>query len=197
VTATTGGSGRLREEVRQEYSAIARSPGSQHRFPVGRALAEGVGYLPDWLDSLPVVAVDAFAGVSCLPCFAEVDQSTAVLDLGCGAGLDSLVLARSARSVLGVDFSREMLTRARRAAATAGVSNVDFNVGDAEAVPAPDASIDVAVVNGIFNLNPQRERIFENLARVLRPGGRAYAAELILERPMPPARVTDPGDWFT
>jgi arsenite methyltransferase len=135
--------------------------------------------------------------VSCLPCFAEVDESTAVLDLGCGAGLDSLLLARSARSVLGVDFSREMLTRARRAAATAGVSNVDFHVGDAEAVPAPDASVDVAVVNGIFNLNPQRERIFENLARVLRPGARAYAAELILQRPMPPATVTDPGDWFT
>ena len=197
MTATTGGAGRLREEVRQEYSAIARSPGSQHRFPVGRALAEGVGYLPEWLDSVPAEAVDAFAGVSCLPCFAEVDESTTVLDLGCGAGLDSLLLAGNVRSVLGVDFSQEMLARARRAAATAGVSNVDFRLGDAEAVPAPDASIDVAVVNGIFNLNPHRERIFEDLARVLRPGGRAYAAELILQRPMPPATVTDPGDWFT
>jgi SAM-dependent methyltransferase len=191
-----GVAGGVREGVREAYSDIARDPHGEHPLPVGRALAEGLGYTPAWLDSVPAASVESFAGVSCVPCFAEVTEASSVLDLGCGAGLDSLLLARRAASVLGVDFSPEMLARARRAAAAAGAANVTLRQGDAEAIPAPDGSIDVAVVNGVFNLNPARAEIFRELARVVRPGGSVYAAELILSGPLPPEDASSPRDWF-
>ena len=115
-----------------------------------------------------------------------------VLDLGCGAGLDSLLIAPGAGRVLGVDFAAEMVARARRAAEEAGAANVEFRQGDAEAIPAETASIDVAIVNGIFNLNPARGAIFEELGRVVRPGGRVFAAELVLVGPGPGLAT----DWF-
>lgn len=119
-----------------------------------------------------------------------------VLDLGCGAGLDSLLLSRQAASVLAVDFSPDMLARARRAVSAAGAGNVEVRQGDAEAIPADDASIDVAVVNGIFNLNPKRTEIFRELARVVRPGGHTYVAELVLVEPLPPDVGGSDADWF-
>jgi arsenite methyltransferase len=186
----------LREGVRKAYSRISRDPDGEHPLPVGRALAEGLGYPPEWLDSVPAASVEGFAGVSCVPRFAELTEASSVLDLGCGAGLDSLLLARRAASVLGVDFSPEMLARARGAAAAANAANVTLRQGDAEAIPAPDGSIDVAVVNGIFNLNPARAEIFRELARVVRPGGGVYAAELILAGPLPPEEASNPRDWF-
>jgi arsenite methyltransferase len=191
-----GGVGGLREGVREAYSGIARDPEGEHPLPVGRALAEGLGYPTESLDSVPAASVEGFAGVSCVPCFAEVTEASRVLDLGCGAGLDSLLLARRAASVLGVDFSPEMLARARGAAAAAGAANVALRQGDAEAIPALDGSIDVAVVNGIFNLNPARAEIFRELARVVRPGGSVYAAELILTATLPPEDASSPRDWF-
>jgi arsenite methyltransferase len=111
-----------------------------------------------------------------------------VLDLGCGAGLDSLIAARRAGlsgKVIGVDFSTAMLDRARKAAKKACIQNASFEQTGAECLPLSPASVDVALVNGIFNLNPERESIFRELARVLRPGGVVYAAELILGSPLP------------
>jgi ubiquinone/menaquinone biosynthesis C-methylase UbiE len=140
--------------------------------------------------------VEAFAGVSCLPCLADVPPGSAVLDLGCGAGLDALLVAAAAATVLGVDFSDEMLSRARSSAEVMGVGNVRFELGDAEAIPAGTGTVDVALVNGIFNLNPAREEIFSELARVTRPGGRLYAAELVLKGPRPGAAESVDTDWF-
>ena len=184
----------LRERVRRAYSAIAEQPAGEHPFRVGRTLAEGIGYPPDLLDSLPSESVDAFAGVSYLHAFANVTPSAVVLDLGCGAGLDSLIAARKAQAVVGVDFSDEMLARARSAAT--GVSNVEFRAGDAERLPLESASIDVALVNGIFNLNPARDQIFQELARVVRPGGCVCAAELIRRDGAPSPDAATPADWF-
>lgn len=185
-----------RSQVRDAYSAIAARPADEHPFLVGRQLAEALGYPADRLAALPPAAVDAFAGVSCVPCTAEIPAGSRVLDLGCGAGLDSLFAAEQAGSVLGVDFSETMLGRARAAAEQAGAQNVEFRLGAAEAIPAETASVDVALVNGIFNLNPARERIFAELARVIRPGGVLYAAELILRRPLPPDVAASATSWF-
>jgi arsenite methyltransferase len=162
----------VRDKVRTAYSAAAERPAERHPFPVGRAFAESLGYPAALLDSLPSVAVEAFAGVS----------------MGCGAGLDSLIAARRVGlrgKVTGVDFSDAMLARAREAASDSGIENVSFEKADAERLPLSSASIDVALVNGIFNLNPTRDSIFRELARVLRPDGVAYAAELILAKPLP------------
>jgi arsenite methyltransferase len=189
----------LRGRVCEAYSAASNSPTEKHPFPVGRAFAESLGYPAALLDTLPPAAVEAFAGVSNVSMIAEIPEGATVLDLGCGAGLDSLIAARRAgRSgrVIGIDFSDTMLERARKAAREAAVSNASFEHADAEHLPLDDACIDVAIVNGIFNLNPAREFIFSELARVLRRGGVVYSAELILASPLPPNVLQTESDWF-
>jgi SAM-dependent methyltransferase len=188
----------LRSAVRKAYSAAAEKPLDKHAVLVGRVLAEGLGYPTELLETLPPVSVEAFAGVSNVAVFAAIAAGATVLDVGCGAGLDSLIAARRAGAdgrVIGIDFSGAMLWRARQAAAVFGV-DVTFCRGDAEQLPLEDAAVDVALVNGIFNLNPARTQIFRELARVVRPGGRVYAAELILrEAVSKPGQFTE-GEWF-
>ncbi len=189
---------RLRGAVSRAYSLAAESPGIKHSFPVGRRFAESLGYPPEVLAELPSDSVDAFAGVSNVAVLASIPAGAAVLDLGCGAGLDSLIAARRAGPtgrVVGIDFSDAMLGRARRAAATSGV-DVSFRRGDAESLPLEGGSIDVALVNGIFNLNPARAAIFGELARVVRPGGAVYAAELVLSEPLPRTGPPSDAEWF-
>ncbi len=148
--------GDIRDKVREAYSAAADHPGEKHPFPVGRAFAESIGYPASLLDSLPVTCVEAFAGVSNVPLLAEISRGAAVLDLGCGAGLDSLIAARRAGpsgKVTGVDFSAAMLDRARQGAAEVGLRNVCFERADAEHIPLASASVDVALVK--WHLQPQ------------------------------------------
>ncbi len=191
---------RLRTAVRGAYSAAAAEPTGTHPFPVGRDFAESLGYSADELATLPAAAVDVFTGVSNVSVFADLRPGARVLDLGCGAGLDSLIAARRVGQngiVVAVDFSAAMLKRARQAAIEAGASNVAFCQADAERLPLKSGVIDVALVNGIFNLNPAREAVFAELARVVHPGGSVYAAELILREPMPPSEVCATDDnWF-
>lgn len=189
----------LRESVKNAYSAAASRSADKHAFPVGRQFAASLGYGEDVLDSLPTDAVDAFAGVSHVPLWADIPSGSSVLDLGCGAGMDTLIAARRvgpAGRVIGVDFSVAMLARAQRAAVTAGARNVEFRLADAEQVPLESASMDVAIVNGIFNLNPHRASIFSELARVIRPGGSVFAAELILREPLSDEARFSADNWF-
>lgn len=189
----------LRNGVQRAYSRVAEKPKGQHPFPVGPQFAASIGYPSELLASLPAIASDAFTGVSNVSVFAHIPVGSIVLDLGCGAGLDSLIAARKAGSegvVIGVDFSKSMLTRSRQAATTARISNVEFCQVDGEYLPMADEIIDVALVNGIFNLNPKRDVIFSELARVLQRGGIVYVAELILKAALPPEVQTSEGSWF-
>lgn len=189
----------LRDRVRQAYSAAADNPQAEHPFPVGQQFAKSVGYPSKLLANLPAIAVEAFAGVSNVAIFADIPEGATVLDLGCGAGLDTLIAARrvgSAGRVIGIDFSESMLTRARQAAVEVGCDNIDFRQADAEELFLEDASIDVALVNGIFNLNPLRDLIFHQLARVVRPGGTVYGAEIILREPLPQENQASEASWF-
>ncbi len=191
--------GDLREGVRGAYSAAAEHPRRKHPFPVGRGFAKSLGYPLEQLTKLPEVSVEAFAGVSNVAVTADIPPGASVLDLGCGAGLDSLLAAAKTGplgKVIGVDFSASMLDRARRGSSEAGFSNIEFREADAERLPIEDASVDVALVNGIFNLNPIRDAIFRELARVVRPGGVVYAAELILRGPVQKQEVVDEANWF-
>jgi ubiquinone/menaquinone biosynthesis C-methylase UbiE len=190
---------KLREGVRRAYGAAAERPQGKHPFPVGRRFAESLGYPPEMLDELPSVAVEAFTGVSDVSMLAEIPRGATVLDLGCGAGLDSLVAARKTGpegKVIGVDFDPSMLARARQGVAEVGLENVELVEADAEHLPLGDGSIDIALANGIFNLNPGRERIFRELSRVVRPQGLVYAAELILRGPLKKEKVQREADWF-
>jgi len=189
----------LREGVRRAYSAAAEQPQADHPFRVGRQYAEDLGYPAEALAALPVAAAEAFAGVSNVNAFADIPVGATVLDLGCGAGVDALIAAQRVGPqgrVIGVDFSEAMLARARRAAIELGAVNVDFRYGDAENLPIEDGGTEVALVNGIFNLNPAREAIFRELARVVRPGGAVYVAELILREPLPSEIQDSESDWF-
>jgi len=188
----------IRERVREAYSAVATDPGGRHPFPVGRQFAEQVGYPVELLDALPAGAVEAFAGVSNVALVAPLRAGARVLDVGCGAGLDTLIAARRvgpSGSVIGIDFSESMLRRARSAAAEAGVANVELRRASAERLPLAAASVDVTLVNGLFNLNPARRSLLEEIARVLRAGGTLFAAELILTGPLPAESMSD-ADWF-
>jgi SAM-dependent methyltransferase len=193
-----GASLQLRSAVQKAYSAAAEKPLEKHAFPVGRVLAEQLGYPAEWLETVPPISVEAFAGVSNVAVFATIPAGATVLDLGCGAGLDSLIAARRVGGggrVIGIDFSDSMLARARQGAAVFGV-DVTFCRGDAEELLLESAAVDVALVNGIFNLNPARPQIFRELARVVRPGGCVYGAELILrEAVSKPGHFTD-AEWF-
>jgi ubiquinone/menaquinone biosynthesis C-methylase UbiE len=162
-------------------------------------LAEDIGYPPELLDSLPQLSIEAFAGVSKVSLVAGLPEGATVLDLGCGAGMDSIIAARRvgpAGRVIGVDFSETMLARAAAAKDLADVPQLDFHCADAENLFLADNSVDVALVNGIFNLNPARSQILSELARVLRRRGRAYVAELILARPLPETDRTSESNWF-
>jgi SAM-dependent methyltransferase len=192
--------GDLRSRVRDAYSAAAQRPGDEHPFPVGRQFAESVGYPPERLASIPARSLEAFTGVSNVSIFAALPEASTVLDLGCGAGLDSFIAARRVGStgrVFGIDFSASMLERARRSASERDLPNLVFLQADAERLPIPSSSVDVALVNGIFNLNPFRDAIFLELGRTTRKGGEVYAAELILREPLPLGDKSGLSDWFS
>lgn len=189
----------LYEGVKKAYSAAAERPTEEHPFPVGRAFAESLGYPKELLETLPAYSVDAFAGVSNVSVCAEIPEGSTILDLGCGAGLDSLIAARKtgpSGRVISIDFSSSMLKRARRAAQEAHLAHIEFHESSAEHLPLKDGEIDIAIVNGIFNLNPYREAIFSELSRVMRRGGHLYAAELIVTEYVTPFSTPTEADWF-
>lgn len=189
----------LRDGVRKAYSEAAVRPRAEHAFPLGRGFAESLGYSAGQLALTPAEAVDAFAGVSNVAEFADLIEGAKVLDLGCGAGLDAQIAARRvgpSGRVVGIDYSASMLVRARKAATEARLPNLDFVLADAEHLPVEDGSFDVALVNGIFNLNPDRDNIFSELGRVVRSGGAVFAAELILVGPLPEGTTCSATNWF-
>lgn len=188
-----------RNAVNRTYSAVAATPEGDHAFPVGRSFAESVGYPAPLLDTLPRVAVEAFAGVSNVSIWADLPLGATVVDVGCGAGLDALIAAGQVGptgQVVAVDFSDEMVERARQAVQVSGLTHLEVRQADAEHLPLADGMADVVMVNGIFNLNPHRTQIFQELARILRPGGQLFAAEIITREPLAAEEQANPTNWL-
>ena len=189
----------LRAAVRDRYAAVAANPEGSYAFRVGRDFAEALGYPADLLDSVPADAVDAFTGVATPILRAELQPGEAVLDLGCGGGLD---LALAARAVgpggraIGVDMADTMVERATSTMHALGYAWAEARVGYAEALPLADASLDCVVANGILNLAPDKSVVLAEIARVLRPSGRLVLAETTLRYELPPDTVQDLEDWF-
>lgn len=186
--------------VRRAYSAAASDPERQHPFPVGKSFAVGVGYSPTVVDSLPAEATASFVGVANVGEFAEIAPGAVVLDIGCGSGLDALLAAGKGGAngrVVGLDFSMAMLHKAVIASRLAQVGTISCCCADAGRLPIRSACIDVVLVNGIFNLNPERGPLFAEMARVLKPGGTLYAAELVFTRPQIAKEVREMSDWFS
>jgi arsenite methyltransferase len=155
-------------------------------------------YEPHQLAGLPAGAIAQALGVGNPVRAARLKPSDVVLDLGCGGGIDTLLAAREVGSTgraIGLDTLPEMLAAAARHAAEIGLANVEWLQGDLEDIPLPDASVDVALSNGVVNLSPRKSRVFAEVHRVLRPGGRLIAADIVVDDDLPPEVFTNPAAW--
>lgn len=188
----------LETAVHERFAALARNPAEEKRFPVGPDSARRLGYPSQDIDSLPMAATESFAGVGNPFSLGELRPGQSVLDLGCGAGMDSILAARRVGptgKVIGVDMVEEMLAKARWNAAAAGLFNTDFRAGHADALPVPAASVDVIFTNGVFNLCVDKLKVVAELFRVLRPGGRLQMADILLEPHVTPEELAGKGTW--
>ena len=184
----------LRDEIRKEYRAVAISPHRGFHFHTGRKLAAIVGYRDDWLVGLPESAIESFAGTGNPFSLGPIHAGENVVDLGCGAGIDSMIAARMTGPggrVLGIDLTPEMVEKARRAAP----SNSRFEVGQLEQVPVEDGWADVVISNGVLNLAPDKEAAFGEIRRVLRPGGRMQIGDIVVRKPVGEGGKKDPRLW--
>ena len=176
----------LRSEIKKTYASLSTDPEQEFIFPTGRPWAEDLGY-PEELRDVPDTAVASFAGVANPFSLGRLAEGERVLDLGSGAGTDSLVAGRMVGPtgrVVGIDMTPEMLERARAAAAESGATNVTFVEGEAEHLPFDDGSFDVVVSNGVIDLVPDKDAVFAELYRVLAPGGRLQIADVTIQRPV-------------
>jgi arsenite methyltransferase len=176
----------LRDEIRKTYAAVSQEPDRDFVFPTGRAWAEDLDYPPQ-LANVPDAAVESFAGVANPFSLGPIGAGERVLDLGSGAGTDSLVAAQMVGprgSVTGIDMTPEMLGKARAAVAEMGVGNVTFVEGQVERLPFADGSFDVVISNGVIDLVPDKSAVFSEIYRVLVPGGRIQVADVTIQRPV-------------
>ncbi len=189
----------LRQAVAARYGQVALHPTGTFTFPVGRAFAEAVGYPSAILDALPATASASFAGVTYLPAWSDVGCGEVVVDLGCGAGLDTLIAARAVGpdgGVHAVDFSEEMVALARANVLATGFRNVSSHHAPVEELPLANDVADVVVANGVFNLSPAKEQAISEAHRVLKPGGRLVGAEIVLTQDLPRSARDTLEDWF-
>jgi SAM-dependent methyltransferase len=176
----------LKCEIKKTYAAVSREPDTDFIFPTGRAWAEDLHY-PAELAQVPDTAVESFAGVANPWELGRLSPDERVLDLGCGAGTDTLVAAQMVGPrghVVGIDMTPEMLGKARAAAEEMGVANIELIEGEIEQLPLPDESVDVVISNGVIDLVPDKDVVFAEIHRVLRPGGRIQLADVTIQRPV-------------
>jgi arsenite methyltransferase len=175
----------LRGAIREEYESVALDPGRGFHFHTGRALAAIVGYRDEWLEGIPEEAIERFAGTGNPFAMGTLRPGERVVDVGCGAGIDSLIAARMVGRegrVIGVDMTPAMLETARRAAEAGGFDNVEFREGLMEDLPVEDGWADVVISNGVLNLTPNKPRALAEMNRVLAPGGRLQIGDILVER---------------
>jgi len=191
----------IRRLVAEKYATVARAPRARYKFRVGSEYARDLGYPPTRLHSLPPALSEAFTGVSAsLLALSEVKPGETVLEVGCGGGLDTALLAERAGPrgrVIGVDCAAPMLERARENLRRIGLGNVSLVHAPAECLPLADNMADCVVSNGIFNLSAEKDAIFAEIRRVLKPGGRTVNAEIVLRTEPTPAERDSQEDWFT
>jgi arsenite methyltransferase len=176
----------LKSEIKKTYASVSAEPEKDFLFPTGRLWAEDLGY-PEEVANVPERAVQSFAGVANPFSLGRIERDARVLDLGSGAGTDSLVAAQMVGpggQVTGIDMTPEMLAKARAAAAEMGATNVEFVEAEAERLPFADATFDVVISNGVIDLIPDKDAVFAELFRVLAPGGRIQIADVTIQKPV-------------
>ena len=188
----------LTDRVQAMYTQVANEPDHPFHFETGRALALRLGYPVTALDAVPASALESFAGVGYFLDLAAIAPGDVVLDLGSGSGTDSFAAAAQTGMtgrVIGVDMTAAQLDKARRVAASAGVSNVEFREGRIEEPPIDGASVDCVISNGVVNLAPDKAVVFRAAAATLRPGGRLALSDIVTARPLPDGVTCDAALW--
>jgi SAM-dependent methyltransferase len=188
----------LREQVREKYREVATNPAGKYHFHTGRFLAARVGYDTAVVAALPDVAVESFAGVANPFSLRPLARGERVVDVGSGGGFDSFIAAAqvgAAGRVIGVDMTQEMLLKSRSAADLLGYKSVEFRAGLAEDLPVEDGWADVVISNGVINLCADKRRVFSEIFRVLRPGGRLQFADIANGKPVPESALRNIDLW--
>ena len=174
----------LRDEIQKTYTEVSTQPGDDFIFPTGRGWAEDLGYPQPELSTVPDASVDSFAGVANPHVLGRIEEGATVLDLGCGAGTDLLVAAQMvgpSGHVIGVDMTPGMLSLAMASARAMGIADrVELHEALIESLPLPDDEVDVVISNGVIDLVPDKEAVFAEIDRVLKPGGRLQIADVVI-----------------
>jgi ubiquinone/menaquinone biosynthesis C-methylase UbiE len=190
--------GELEQKVKTMYRHVALNPGGRYHFEMGRALAERLGYEPEWLDLIPAASIESFAGVGYFCDIANFQPGGQVLDLGSGSGMDTFIAALKVGNtghVTGIDMTDEQLEKAEQLRQAGAFENVSFIKGYIENLPFPDTNFDIVISNGVINLSPKKGKVFAEVARVLKPGGRMAFADIVSEQEMPESIVCDSTLW--
>ncbi len=178
----------LRQAISKEYEAVANNPEQGFHFHTGRRLTRILGYADEWLEGIPESSIESFAGTGNPFSIGEISLGERVVDIGCGAGIDSLVAAKKVGSegrVIAVDMTEAMLDKARRSSNEAGFKQVEFRHGHIENLPVPDGWADVVISNGVLNLTPDKKATLREMARVLNPKGRLQIGDILVQKKVP------------
>jgi SAM-dependent methyltransferase len=191
---------KVRQGIKEKYDRVAAAgAGGCFQYPTGKAGMELQGYPPEVIEDFPPEVLAAFCGVGNPFSLGPLAPGDAVLDIGCGAGVDSLVaghLVGAGGRVVGLDVTPAMIERARAHQARLGLNHVTFQVGEAEALTFPDATFDAIISNGVFNLTLNKEKALKETHRVLKPGGRLMLADMVLVAALPPDQAGKVENWF-
>lgn len=188
----------LRASIQEKYTAVAETPESGFHFHTGRPLAAMLGYAVESVEWLPSTTVDSFAGTGNPFSMGALRPGEVVLDVGCGAGFDSLLAARDigpTGRVIAVDMTEAMLRRTRAGAAALGLTQVETYLGYAEELPVETGSVDVVISNGVLNLTPDKMAAVKEIRRVLKPTGRIQIADIVVHREVPQDARDDIDLW--
>ena len=178
----------LRASIRKEYEAVAETPEEGFHFHTGWPLARLLDYDETWLEGIPESSIESFAGTGNPFSLGEPRPGERIVDVGSGAGIDSLIAAKMVGptgQVVGIDMTPAMLKKARGAAAEASIDNVEFREGYGEALPVDEGWADVVISNGVLNLMPDKLAGLQEMARVLKPNGRLQIGDILVQKQVP------------
>lgn len=188
----------LRCEIKREYAEVATNPTKGFHFHTGRTLAGLLGYSEGLLEGIPESSIGRLAGTGNPFALGPLRSGECVVELGCGAGMDTLIASRMVGPtgrVISIDMTPEMIAAARTAASEAGATNIEFHLGYIEDIPLPDASADVIISNGVINLAPDKKRVFGEMHRVLKDDGRLQIGDIIVQKAVPESAKRDIDLW--